>query len=629
MMKTLRSSATGWVAKPLMGLIVIAFVVTGFSSFFAGSSPSAVISAGGTDVEIQDYRLAYRQAEAQLARRLQRRPTREEAANEGIDRRVLNQLISEAVLDEQGRNIGLGLSEDRLARLIADDPSFHDASGRFSRDSFRQLLSSVDMKENDFIRNREQAAVRSQIVESISEGVESPALVKQAFGLYNGERRTAEYLTLPVSLVQPVADPAADVLQTYFNGRKQRYAAPEYRAISYAALTPDAVADPSKVTEEEVKAAYDKDTQKFTTPEKRRIEQIVYGDKAKADAAKAALDGGKTFEQLVTDSGRTVADTELGLLGKSEIPDPAIADAAFGLAANQVSGTVEGAFGPILLRVTEIQPEVKKPLAEVQDAIRKEIALSSATEAVRSAYDTYEEARGGGASLDEAAGRAGLAIKTIPAISQTGQTPEGTAITDIPAQQAVLTAAFESDIGVENQPVDVRPNGFVFFEVTKVDPAHDRPLDEVKPRVTEDWKATEADRLLAERAEALKKRLDAGETIDALAASEKLTKQVAASISRQSGAQEIGDAATQAVFAGTEGLSAVADATADSSKLVLKVTEVAPPIDPMASFPTDQADQLASLMKSDIVQSYINILQDDYKVVSYPAAIQAAQVMPQ
>ena len=155
MMNSMRKSVGGgWVAKLLMGLIVVAFVVTGFSSFFSGAAPSTVISAGGTDVEVQDYRLAYRQAEAQLARQLQRRPSREEAVAQGIDRRVLNQLISEAVLDEQGRNIGLGLSEERLARLIADDPSFHDASGRFSRDSFRQLLSSVGMRENDFIRNR-------------------------------------------------------------------------------------------------------------------------------------------------------------------------------------------------------------------------------------------------------------------------------------------------------------------------------------------------------------------------------------------------------------------------------------------------------------------------------------------
>jgi peptidyl-prolyl cis-trans isomerase D len=629
MMNTMRKSVGGWIAKPLMGLIVVAFVVTGFSSFFSGAAPTAVVSAGGTDVLVQDYRLAYRQAEAQLARQLQRRPTREEAISQGIDRRVLSQLVSEAVLDEQGRNIGLGLSEERLARLIADDPSFHDASGRFSRNSFRELLSSVGMRENDFIRNREQAAVRSQIVESISEGAATPELVKQAFGLYAGERRTAEYLTLPVALVQPVAEPAPEALQTFFDGRKQRYAAPEYRSIAYAALTPDAVSDPAKVTQAEIDAAYAKDTQKFTTPERRRIEQIVYPDKAKADAARAELAGGKTFEQLVIDTGRTLADTELGMLGRGEIPDPALAEAAFALRAGDVSAPVEGAFGTILVRVTEIQPEVKKPLSEVQEEIRKEIALSSASEALRSGYDAYEEARGSGASLEEAAGRAGLTIKTVPAVTQSGRTPEGTDITDIPAQQAVLTAAFESEVGVENQPVDVRPNGFVFFEVTKVDPAHERPLDEVRAQVVDDWKAVEATRLLGERAEALKKRLDAGETLDALAASEKLAKQVAASISRESGAQEIGDEASRAVFAGPEGLTAVADAADGAAKLLLKVTAVAAPLDPLASFPADQNDQLSAMIKQDIVQSYVNVLQDEYRVVSYPAAIQAAQQMPQ
>ena len=193
----------------------------------------------------------------------------------------------------------------------------------------------------------------------------------------------------------------------------------------------------------------------------------------------------------------------------------------------------------------------------------------------------------------------------------------------------MLTAAFESEVGVENQPVDVRPNGFVFFEVTKVDPAHERPLDEVRAQVVDDWKAVEATRLLGERAEALKKRLDAGETLDALAASEKLAKQVAASISRESGAQEIGDEASRAVFAGPEGLTAVADAADGAAKLLLKVTAVAAPLDPLASFPADQNDQLSAMIKQDIVQSYVNVLQDEYRVVSYPAAIQAAQQMPQ
>ncbi|BDA84685.1 peptidylprolyl isomerase [Aureimonas sp. SA4125] len=629
MMNSLRKSVSGGVAKLLLGLIIIAFVVTGFSEFFTGSSSNTVITAGESEVTTEDYRLAYRQAEVQLSQELQRRPTREEAIANGIDQRVLSQLVAEAVLEEQGREIGLGLSEERLARLIADDPSFHDQAGRFSRTNFRDLLANVGMRENDFIRNREQAAVRSQIVDAISEGATAPELVKQAFGLYNGERRTADYLTIAPAAVQPIAEPADDVLQTYFDTNKQRYAAPEYRSIAYATLTPEAIADPAAVTEAEIKAAYDADSQKFTTPEQRRIQQIVYPDRPAAEAAKVSLAAGKTFDDLATASGRSVADTELGLLTKAAIPVPAIADAAFALGANAVSDVVDGTFGPVLLRVTEIQPEIKKPLAEVQEDIRRDISLQAASEKVRAAYDAYDNARGGGADLAESAKEAGLEVKTIPAISLAGQTPEGSTVPDLPEQQEILKVAFESDVGVENTPVTVGSTGFVFFDVTRIDEAHDRPLAEVKDQVVGDWKAEETRRLLGVKVEDLKKRLDAGETLDALAASEALPKQTVNAVTRRSGVSEIGADGVRALFSGVSGLVATADAADGQSKLLIKVTQVAPPADPMSNFPQGQTAQLDSMLANDFLQSYVNRLQSETSVVTYPATIRAVQASPQ
>ena len=44
------------------------------------------------------------------------RLTREQAMALGIDQQVLAQLVSGAVLDEQARKLGLGVSKDRIAR---------------------------------------------------------------------------------------------------------------------------------------------------------------------------------------------------------------------------------------------------------------------------------------------------------------------------------------------------------------------------------------------------------------------------------------------------------------------------------------------------------------------------------
>ncbi|TIV14246.1 MAG: peptidyl-prolyl cis-trans isomerase, partial [Mesorhizobium sp.] len=121
----------------------------------------------------------------------------------------------------------------------------------------------------------------------------------------------------------------------------------------YVRLEPQDIADPSAVTDQQVSDDYKKNVARYTTPEMRTIEQLVFKT---PDAAKAALDSlkaGATFDKLVTAEGKTQADTLLGTLSRDKIADKAVADAAFSLNANEVSQVVQGAFGPVLLRVTE------------------------------------------------------------------------------------------------------------------------------------------------------------------------------------------------------------------------------------------------------------------------------------
>ncbi|WP_102958448.1 peptidylprolyl isomerase [Mangrovicella endophytica] len=625
MMNALRRAVSGWAAKVLLGLLLISFAVWGIPDILRTRTSNAVVTAGDTRVTLQDYAIAYNQAQARIAQQLQRRPTAEEAAMFGIDQSVLSQLTAGAVLDEQGRRIGLGVSQDELARLVAEDPSFHDANGNFSRSSFQQVLAGARITEGDYIRNRERAAIRSQIVEAVSDGIKLPAAVQTALGLFNGERRTVEYLTVAPALVQPVAAPTPEALQTYFDGKKRTYAAPEFRSIAYAVLTPETAADPAAVTDAEITAAYEKDKARFTVPEKRRVQQIVYSDQAAADAAAAKLAGGATFDTLAQDAGKAIADTDLGLVTRKEIFDPAIAEAAFTLKSGETSGVVKGAFGPVILRVAEVQPEAVKPLDEVREEVRKDVALGKGNDLAVTAYDAFEDARAGGASFDEAAATAKLKVVTLPAVDAQGNGPDDKPIADLPAGQDLLSAVFESEPEADNQPVRFGSAGSVFFEVRGITPARDRTLDEVKERVTADWTADETARLLGERVDAMKKAAEGGKTLDQIAAEVKLTKQTAASVTRQSAPAELGQAATAAAFSGGKGSVATAPATDGQSQILLKVTEVAPPADPNASVQPGEREQLADMMRNDLLQSYIAMLQGSYSVSVYPAAIDQAK----
>ena len=250
MLDSLRKAASTWVAKLLLILLVGSFAVWGISGqMISGMGGTNVITAGGTTVSALDYRLAYDRQMSVMSQQLGTRLTRDQAKAFGIEGQVLAQLVAGAVLDEQARTLGLGVSRERVAALTAEDAAFHGPDGKFDRNQFNYVLQQIGMRAEDYLRNREQVAVRQQIVEAVSDGLKAPTAFYRAVALYQGEDRTVEFLVLPKNLVEPIDEPSNDALSTWFEARKASYGAPEYRKISYIKLEPEDIADQSAVPE--------------------------------------------------------------------------------------------------------------------------------------------------------------------------------------------------------------------------------------------------------------------------------------------------------------------------------------------------------------------------------------------
>ena len=227
---------------------------------------------------------------------------------------------------------------------------------------------------------------------------------------------------------------------------------------------------------------------------------------AEATAAATDLANGKTFDELITDRGLKPGDVDLGLITRDKILDEAVADAAFGLEANSVSGVVEGKFGPVIVRVTTIEPAVVQSFDEVKDTIKKELAEAHATQEIADQFDVIEDARAGGATLSEIAGNYDLNLMTYPAIDGTGKDGDGNEITDLPGGRALVSEVFQSDVGLENNAIPVE-GGYVWYEGTAGNAARDRELSEVKDKVIAAFKEAEVDKKLVEMANGLRDRL--------------------------------------------------------------------------------------------------------------------------
>jgi peptidyl-prolyl cis-trans isomerase D len=625
MLESLRAAVGTWVAKVLLFLLILSFAVWGISGQIVGGSGTTVVTAGETTVSATEYRLAYDRQLAVLSQRFGTRITREQAQALGVDGQVLAQLVAGAVLDEQARTMGLGLSRDRLAALTAEDPAFQGAGGRFDRNQFEYVLRQIGMRPEDYLRNREQVAIRQQIVEAVSDGIVIPDTFLRAVALYEGEDRTVEYVVLPATAVDAIEAPADAALSTWFEANKQRYEAPEYRSIAYVKLEPSDIADLDSITDEQVAEDYQARIASYTTPERRMIEQIVFANAEAAQIAVDRINGGATFEEVVAAEGKSMADVEIGRLEKARVPDQAVAEAAFSLQANEVSGIVQGAFGPALVRVTEITPEVVRPLAEVAADIRLQLATAEASQVLFDVHDRYEDARAAGETMEEAAANLGLTVVTIDAVDRSARAPDGSVIADIPQSAALLREAFETEPNVENAPINIGTNGFVFYEVLEVTPRRDRALDEVREQVVADWTAEQLATRLSTMAAETEQRLRDGTPLDTIAEELSLEKQTKRGLRRGADDPELGSAAVDAVFAVAEGGVGAVRTQAGDGQILFVVTESFEPAGASAeSIEPGQRDAFGSGLADDLLDQLVARLQGLYGVTVNQAAIQQA-----
>lgn len=624
MMKQMRRGASGWVAKLFLGGLAVSFVGWGIADFLRPRGAGRdVLTAGSTHVSASQYQTAYQQGLQTLANQIGRRPSAEEAEIYGVDQQTLAILSSTAVLSEEARRLGMGVGDDGLVRLIQEQPAFQDQAGNFSRQQMRTVLANAGYSETSYLAELRNEAERGQLLDSVSTGASVPAVFVDALGAYGGERRDVSYMQLQPQAPETIPEPNADELDDYFTEHLETYRAPEYRTIAFVDLSTDAMADPTSISDADVAADYEKDKARFTTPERRLVQQAVFADRAAADTASADIAAGRTLAEAAQARGANV--TDLGLVPKTALPAGALADAAFSADINKPSAVIDGPFGSTIVSVTEIRPAETRPLADVANEIRAELARRAANERLTAAYDAISNSLGSGAPLAEAASQAGLTVRMIEAIDAQGRATDGSDVSGIPDQAQFLRSAFQAEPNTTTTPINYGGTNYVFYSVSNVTPSRDRSLDEVRDRVVAAWRSDEAQRLLVERAEALAERVRKGETLAAVAAAEGLTVQSAPAVTRTSGAAILGEAGTRAAFSGPQGTVAQTPALASGDAIVLQVDAVVPVADPTAQVNAQTRDSLSATLRNDLQQGYVETLRRQIPVELHPATIAQAR----
>ncbi|MDJ0929663.1 peptidylprolyl isomerase [Breoghania sp.] len=614
MLTALHKHAGDFVAKVFIALLVLSFGIWGIADIFRGFRQDTLAKVDDAEISTRAFQTAYSREVQNFSQRIGQSLSRQQAINMGLPGQVLGSLVAEAAFDHVAMSLKVGISDDALVKQIHNNPAFQDPDGRFDRRQLAQVLYSNQLSEDQYVKQARKLAKRRQVAEAITGEMHPPETLLEAAHRFRFEERTVNYVTLTKDSIPPVADPSDKEIEAYFKDHTTDYRAPEYRKLEILPVIPANIARPEDVNDEDARAEYDAAPNRFGTTEQRHILQITYTDPAKAAADEAKLKSGTSFEDLIKEKGLSESDVDLRLITKDKLVDPKVADAAFSLGENAVSDVIDGQFGLRIVKVTEIKPAANKPLEEVKDVLKKEIATRKAEDEVLSMHDEIEDARAGGATLAEIAKRFSLKLETIDAIARDGTAPNGDKVTLPDAPNNLLSEAFSSEIDDEAPPVQVGGRGYLWYDVADIMPSHERKLEEVREKIASDWKDAQVQQRLAARADEMAKKLRAGTDFTDLAEASEMELQTSEPFSRDRNNNKLSAQAVTEAFSGAKDTVATADGV-DGGRVVLQVVSVTTPAFFAESDVMKKLDnELSDMLQTSLISQFVTGVQDSIGV---------------
>ena len=626
MLRGIHKASSTWLGKAVMGVImgglIISFAIWGIGDIFRGFGVNSVAKIGGTEISIEQFRAYYTDKLQQLGQRMRRPISNDQARALGLDRQLLGQLVAETTLDEQARKLRLGLADKDIADRITSDPAFRGANGQFERARFEQVIRNAGFSEGRFVAEQRNVMLRRQIAQTVSGDLKVPDTTLKSLVQYQTEKRAIQYIALTAAQAGDVAAPSTDDLAKYFESRKILFRAPEYRKATLLFLSPADLAKPEAISDADAKAAYAARKDTFGTPEKRELRQIVFAKPEEAAAASERVTKGLSFADLAKERGMKDGDTDVGTVAKADIIDPAVADAAFALKAGETSAPVKGTFGTVLLQVGKIEAGTQKTYEEVAADLKRDLAETRARSEINALRDKIEDDRAGGATLAETAKKLNLKSVDIAAVDRAGRAPDGQPVTGLPQQPDVVGSIFASDVGVDNDALQLPPNGYLYYDVTGITPARERTLDEVKDQVAVRWRDDEIAKRLQAKADDMLAKLKAGSTLAQVAADNGAKVDTAADLVRGKAAGFLPVKVTDAAFKLAKDAPASVEGDTPAARYVLVVTAVT---DPAFDANTPESKQMAASLQNsfadDIVGQYIAKIEAEIGVTLNQAAL--------
>ncbi|WP_375623120.1 MULTISPECIES: peptidyl-prolyl cis-trans isomerase [unclassified Bartonella] len=612
MLDIIRNATNSWISRIFLAILLLCFILLWGIPQLHKKSERDLITSGKSTVTVDDYRLALSDQSARLAyaAHLGRMFTANEMQQYQIPAFVFKQLQQNVLLDEQARKMKISLSKDTIAHTIGSDKMFQ-VNGTFDKNLFYNYLQHLRISESAFLNYYTKQEKRNQLISALLSDMKAPNLFYKALALYQGEMRIADYLVIDLKEKETIADPDHETLQKWFETHQSQFRAPEYRTVSLLSMELNDFVKPKDISTDEVKAYYTQNASRFVTPEKRTFEELRFPSREEADNAAKKIADGLSFDELVKAEKKTLSDIKKGPLTENELPNH-LKSEIFELQQGQVSTVINDLQGPVIIRVTHIEPSSSLPLESVEENIRQTLAKNRATDDIRNNYVAIENALFEGASLKELADQYKLSLRTIT-IDKTGKTLEGAILTDLPQKDILLNAIYQSNEGVNLDPLSFQNGGYLWYKVNKIIPARDKTFEEAKLDVLSQWKSEKIQRLLDDKAQNALKQLTEGKSLVALARTLGVIKQTTPALRRQDSSETLGVEGIKALFAAPKGHYGVIKGPVATNRIIYQIKTVTMPKDITPhTLPTEVRANIDMMIREDLRLEMLQVANKEH-----------------
>ncbi|MFM9433128.1 peptidyl-prolyl cis-trans isomerase D [Janthinobacterium sp. CG_23.3] len=629
-----------WMQIILMLIIVPSFVfvgVSGYQSF--GDDATTIAKVGGQPITQQQWEEAQRQQIERYRQMLGAQFDQKMFDTPEAKQAILDNMIAERAVGAEVKRGHLSVSDAAIKKVIMETPGLTLPDGSFDLERYKAILAAQGMTPEMYDARLRIDLAAQQLSGAIQGTAFAPNTLASRLSDINDQEREVQELLLPAAEFLPQVKVSDQMVKAFYDKNSKFFEIPEQVKIEYVLFDSSAVADQVSVSDAEVAAYYAQNAKRYTADESRRASHILIALKKDASAAEKAAAKAKAeavlaevrkapgdFAKIAKAQSQDPVSAELGgdldIVEKGALPK-AVEEAAYKLKQGEISDVVTSEFGFHILTVTALKPAQVRPLDQVKGEIladlKKQKSAKKYSELAEQFTNTvYEQSD----SLKPLVDKLKLKVETVANLSRVPSPALGAA----PFNNAKFLKAIFTDDVLKNkrntEAVEVAPNTLIAGRVVEFKPASKRPLAEVdamiRQRVTQE--------------EAVKLAKNAGDSkLAALKASGEATGFGAAKLVSRSKADGINRLAmAQVMKADVSKLPAYVGVDVPGMGYgIYRIGKVQQSATPDAARRQSEKDQIANILAQQEMFNYVEVLKEKAKVkVLKPITLASTDVKP-